>query len=109
MRRRLAASLRIHAAGARTAATIPGRPTSAFHGRSSRAARTCARRTTVAATGRLRVMRSRSTRPRAIWASDVSGEEPLTHHNEEGDAMSDCILVNRPEHSRTFAQDYERL
>src|SRR5215203_2309443 len=96
MRRRLAASLRIHAAGARTAATIPGRPTSAFHGRSSKAARICARRTTAAATGRLRAMRSRSTRPRAISAFGASGEEPLMHHIQEGDVMSHCILVNRP-------------
>jgi arylsulfatase A-like enzyme len=28
--------------------------------------------------------------------SDASGEEPLTHRNQEGDAMSECILVNRP-------------
>jgi arylsulfatase A-like enzyme len=28
--------------------------------------------------------------------SDASGEKPLTHHNQEDDAMSDCILVNRP-------------
>jgi arylsulfatase A-like enzyme len=28
--------------------------------------------------------------------SDASGEEPLTHHNQEDDAMSECILVNRP-------------
>src|SRR6187455_2230159 len=41
-------------------------------------------------------MRSRSTRPRAISAFDASGEESLTHHKLEGEAMSDCVLNNRP-------------
>src|SRR4051812_38648768 len=41
-------------------------------------------------------MRSRSTRPRAISGFDASGEEPLMDHVQEDDAMSDCILMNRP-------------
>src|SRR6185295_9220051 len=62
------------------AATIPERPTSRFHKRSSKAARIYARRTTADATGRQRDTRSRSILPRVILAFDASGEEPLTHH-----------------------------
>ena len=43
----------------------------------SRAARTCARRTTAAATVRRRATPSRSIRPRAMSVSDASGEENL--------------------------------
>ena len=64
--------------------------------RSSKAARTCARRSIAAATGRLRAMPSRSTLPRTMSVSDASSEKPLMHHNQEGDAMSECALENRP-------------
>ena len=64
----------LHAAqSARTAgsarATIPASRRSGFHARSSRAARTSARPTTAAATGRPRASRNRSTRRPAISAS----------------------------------------
>src|SRR3954451_3876625 len=45
-------------------------------------------------------MRSRSTRPRAISGFDASGEKPLMHHIQEDDAMSECVLVNRPPNIR---------
>ena len=53
----------------------PACRTSGFRARSSRAARTCARRTIAAATGRPRAMRSRSIRPPAMSVFDASGED----------------------------------
>src|SRR5262245_44603120 len=99
-RQRRAVSRRTRAADGRTPATTRRCPTSRFPGKSSKAARIFARRAIAAATGRLRATRSQSTRPRATSGSDASGEEPLTHHNEESNAMSDCILVNRPPNIR---------
>src|SRR5262245_15079139 len=99
-RQRRAVSRRTRAADGRTPATTRRCPTSRFPGKSSKAARIFARRTIAAATGRLRATRSQSTRPRATSGSDASGEEPLTHHNKESNAMSDCILVNTPPNIR---------
>ena len=65
MRRRPAASRKIRAAAVRPRATTPVSPTSRFRARCSRAARICARRTTAAAIGRPRDMRSRSIRRRS--------------------------------------------
>jgi formylglycine-generating enzyme len=57
--------------GREEGATTLRPPTSKFPARSSKAARTCARRTTAGATGLLRVTRRRSTRPPATSAFDA--------------------------------------
>src|SRR5215213_9263629 len=77
-RRKPAASRRTRAAGARTVATTLPRRTSGSRARSSRAARTCARRTIADAIGRLRAMPSRSIHQQVILASAASGEKALT-------------------------------
>ena len=91
-RRKPAASRRTRAAGAKTAATTLPRRTSGSRARSSRAARTCARRTTADAIGRLRAMLSRSTHRQVISASAASGEKALTRPITEDDVMFDRIL-----------------
>ncbi len=72
MRRRRAAFPKTRAAALRLRATTPASRKSGFRARCSRAARTCARRTTAAATVRPRVMPSRSIRPRATSDFDAS-------------------------------------
>ena len=58
--RRRAASRKTRAAVPRIRATTPASHGSRFHARSSKAVRTCARRTTAAVTARPRATRSRS-------------------------------------------------
>src|SRR5215212_1269052 len=91
-RRKPAASRRTRAAGAKTAATTLPRRTSGSRARSSRAARTCARRTTADAIGRRRATPSRSTHRQVTSASAASGEKASTRPITEDDVMFDRIL-----------------
>src|SRR4051794_19647489 len=91
-RRKPAASRRTHAAGAKKAATTLPRRTSGSRGRSSRAARTCARRTTADAIGRQLATPSRSTHRQVTSASAASGEKVSTRPITEDDVMFDRIL-----------------
>src|SRR4051812_22763628 len=91
-RRKPAASRRTRAAGAKTAATTLPRRTSGSRARSSRAARTCARRTTADAIGRRRATPSRSTRRQVTSASAASGEKASTRPITEDDVMFERIL-----------------
>ena len=75
-RRRPAAFRKIRAAVARTGSYDPGQPQSRIPRRSSKAARTCARRITAGATARPRATRRRSTHPPAMLAFDASGGKP---------------------------------
>src|SRR5215213_2702974 len=91
-RRKPAASRRTRAAGAKTAATTLPRRTSESRARSSRAARTCARRTTADAIGRRLATPSRSTHRQVTSASAASGEKALTRPITEDDVMFERIL-----------------
>src|SRR3954465_10966880 len=93
-RRKRAASPRTRAAGAKTAATTLPRRTSGSRAKSSRAARTCARRTIADAIGRPRAMLSRSTHRQVISASAASGEKALTRSITEGYVMFERVLDN---------------
>src|SRR5215207_2622932 len=78
-----------HEGEAPKACCIPG-----SRARSSRAARTCARRTTADAIGRRRATPSRSTHRQVILASAASGEKALTRSIMEDDVMFERILNN---------------
>src|SRR4051794_3201819 len=78
-RRRLAAYLKIRAVAQRPRVTTSASPTSGFHARYLKAARTCARRTTAAVIARRRDMRRRSTPRQAMLASDASREKGIEH------------------------------
>src|ERR1700730_15354086 len=95
-RRRPAAFRKIHAADGRTQASIPASRMSGFPGRSSKAARTYARRTIAAAIGLRRDTRNRSILPRATLDFDASGAKPQEPRSREGQPMTNRIFADLP-------------
>src|SRR5215207_6360148 len=107
-RRKPAASRRTRAAGPKTAATTLPRQTSGSRARSSRAARTYARRTTADAIGPQLATPSRSTHRQVTSASAASGEKALTRSITEDYVMFERVLDNVRDVSRKRRKEWRR-